>query len=69
MKAERRCTTHPYCKKTMSIKIYALNVAGARLGTAARGGGNVKLRVEINMSRPDIVILTETRLEDRDINL
>ena len=50
------------------FKVLVQNIAGAGLGKERAGGNISALRIAIHNKKPDIVILTETRIEDRHFN-
>ncbi len=50
------------------FKVLVQNIAGAGLGKERVGGNISALRIAIHKKKPDIVILTETRIKGRHFN-
>ena len=49
-----------------TIKILVQNIGGAGMGSEKRGGNIAPLRMRIHNVKPEVIIVTETRIEDRD---
>jgi hypothetical protein len=50
------------------FKIVIQNIGGAGLGKVREGGNIAPLRISIHSNKPEVVILTETRMDNPEIN-
>ena len=48
-----------------TLKIMVQNIGGATMGSEKRGGNIAPLRLRVHNAKPDVIIVTETRIEDR----
>ncbi len=46
------------------IKVLVQNIGGAGLGSEGGGGSIAPLRMSVHNKKPDVIVLTETRLEN-----
>ena len=52
----------------MNIKLICQNIGGTKLGNARQGGGIISTRLWVNNNKPHLIILSETRIGDRDFD-
>jgi len=50
------------------IKILAQNIGGAGLGRERGGGSIAPLRINIHSKKPEVIVLTETRIDNMDFD-
>ncbi len=49
-----------------TLKIMVQNIRGATMGSEKRGGNIAPLRLRVHNAKQDVIIVTETRIEDRE---
>ena len=50
----------------INIKLISQNIGGNKLGNVRQGGGIISTRIWVNNNKPHLIILTETRIAERN---